>query len=149
MGIRGVAHDLLRSYLENRLQKVRVGKAASEYKIISMGVPQGTILGPLLYILYINDLLTNMPKDTVISTARSWNEAKDNLIGYLQKISVWLALNKQSLNVDRTVFLTIGDYCDSVLTHMEIEINGMRINRVEHRKYLGITIDYNLNWINI
>ena len=66
-GIRGSTYRLLVSYLSNRKQKVRINNHNSEYQNIITVVPQGTILGPLLFILYINDLLTDMDKETIIS----------------------------------------------------------------------------------
>ena len=61
VGIRGQALDLLKSYLANRYQKVKINNDESNYKEIIMGVPQGTILGPILFILYISDLLNVIP----------------------------------------------------------------------------------------
>ena len=70
MGICGKAHDLICSYLKNRQQKLKTNSYESECRYIKMGVPQGTIFGPLLFILYnVNDLLINMPKNAILSCA--------------------------------------------------------------------------------
>lgn len=69
MGIRGVAHTLISSYLSDRLQKVKINGEESQYKLIAIGVPQGTILGPLLFILYVNDLLNEISEDDIVSYA--------------------------------------------------------------------------------
>lgn len=154
-GVRGCALKLLTSYLSGRKQCVKINNFKSEYKDISIGVPQGTILGPLFFILYVNDLLIDMLNDSIMSYADdtviissddSWSAAQDKMNSYLSKVAKWLMLNKLSLNVNKTVYITYGNYCDSVPEDINIKIGGNSINRVESHKYLGLHFDYNMKW---
>ena len=109
-GIRGNALQLLTSYLSDRFQNVKRQECMSAYKVITTGVPQGPILVPLLFILYVNDLLKDMPNDNILSYAdntvvissdNTWASAQDKMNKYLEYVADWLALNKLSLNVKK------------------------------------------------
>ena len=113
-GIRGRAHKLLKCYLNNRQQRVKLNKVSSHLETVGMGVPQRTILDPLLFLLYINDLLQNIPEESivayaddtsVVTTAKTWKEVETKMNETLHIISNWLALNKLSLNTDKTVYI--------------------------------------------
>ena len=89
------AHDLIKSYLGNRLQKVKLNNATSHLESVNVGVSQGTILGPLLFLLYINDLLLDMPEDEIVSyaddtavvtSAKTWKEVEIKMNEILHKI---------------------------------------------------------------
>ena len=154
-GIRGNAYKLMQSYLTNRKQKVRIDQSESEPITITVGVPQGTILGPLLFILYINDLLITMPENSILSYAddtavitscKTWKEVEREMNQHLEKVAIWLALNKLTLNISKTVYITFGNYCDSVPKNIDIYINKEKLKRVDSCKYLGVNFDYNLKW---
>ena len=152
-GIRGMAYKLMENYLTNRQQRVKIRNNVSSFSNINTGVPQSTILGPLLFILYVNDMfkenIISYADDTaIIITGDTWHTVEKKMNEELEKVSDWLALNKLSLNIKKTTYITFGNYCDSVLTNFDVLINGKRINRVESSKYLGIIIDYRLNWEN-
>ena len=127
----GATLKLITSYLIDRRQKVRIQEYKSEYKEITTGVPQGTKLEPLLFKLYINDFLGGMQKDTIMSYAddtviissdNTWSSAQEKMSTYLNHVAKWLAQNKFSLNVDKTVYMTLGNYCDSVPSTLNIKI---------------------------
>lgn len=154
-GIRGNAHNLLKSYLTGRKQRVKVNGVKSEYCYVKTGVPQGTILGPLLFVIYVNDLLERMPEDMLVSFAddtavlsadETWQKVQDKMNLYLDKTYNWLATNKLSLNISKTVFITFGAYTDSVPKNFEIKIKNQKLVRVESCKYLGIIFDCNMKW---
>lgn len=114
---------MIKSYLTNKLQQVRINNYISKAKEINTGVPQGTILGPLFFILYVNEMLITLGNREMISyaddkallsTAETWDEAQNKMNERMDIVVCWLGSNKLSLNVGKTVFITFGIYCDSV-----------------------------------
>ena len=114
-GIEGNSLQLFKSYLSARKQFVKLDKATSSALPIDFGVPQGSILGPLLFIIFINDLpnATNLyiklfADDTFLCAQNSDIDLLENEVNSeLQKVYEWLAANKLTLNTDKSKFMII------------------------------------------
>ena len=113
-GIRGIALDWFKSYLSDRMQCTEIGHIQSKLDYIKCGVPQGSILGPLLFLLYINDIVmssevfqfTLFADDTsLFYSHKNEQDAVPIINAELSKISNWLAANKLSLNVGKSKLL--------------------------------------------
>ena len=134
-GIRGTAHEWFVSYLSSRQQSVMYNGHASELKVVRCGVPQGSILGPLLFLLYINDL-TNvsiffMPilfaDDTnLFCTGTDLKDMIRQINEEMVNIYAWVNANKLSLNIDKTNFMLFMPKSFSHCTD-HIAINQTRI----------------------
>ena len=152
-GIRGNALKWFESYLRGRQQYVTYNGVSSMKNTISCGVPQGSILGPLLFLLYINDLSAACKFSSPILFADDTNlffsgtnmeimekEINEELI----HISLWLKINKLSLNVKKTHYMV---FIKSKIIHdLNIKINNESIDEIEKTKFLGVIIDNKLNW---
>lgn len=156
-GIHGISYNWFKSYLDNRTQKCSINGSLSKTCSLSCGVPQGTILGPLLFLLYINDLpncLTNCvpwmyADDTHLTYAGdNTGDIESSLNHDLENVKKWLIANKLTLNMTKTEFMLIGSRQRLyALTNPPIpEINGAPITQVSVAKSLGVLIDNNLNW---
>lgn len=119
----------------------------------NIGVPQGSVLGPILFIMYINDIndfvsgskLNCFADDTSISCARKdINEAITILNSDLEKVSTWLKKNKLKLNISKTKHMIISN--KKIVAENTVMIDGEIIERVSSFKYLGIVIDYQLKF---
>ena len=116
-GIRGVALDWFKSYLSNRKQFVYFNDTKSNYRDITCGVPQGSILGPILFLIYINDIV-NISKilfpilfaddSNVFLAGKNPNDMIIKMNVELEKLVKWLQANKLSLNVKKTHFMFFG-----------------------------------------
>ena len=115
-GFRGIVLDWFKSYLKNRKQFVRYQACNSEYKNVKCGVPQGSILGPLLFILYVNDITNATPlfeiilfaDDTTLLYSHPDIATKINLINKLCEICNWFKSGKLSVNASKRNYMMLG-----------------------------------------
>ena len=154
-GVRGCALEWFRSYLSDRKQYVSVNGSNSNLLSIACGVPQGSVLGPLLFLIYINDLPSSSKKLNFYLFADDTNiycESSDlsNLIKIvnreLRSVKKWLDANKLSLNIDKTNYIIFHSSSSSVPSDAVVKIGKKHIKRVKFVKFLGLLLDEHLSW---
>ena len=152
-GIRGLALSWIQSYLTNRTQYVSINDTNSTCINVTCRVPQGSILGPILFILYIHDMHTvsSLMKCIIFAddtnflyTGNDISEMCKTVSKELDKLSSWFMANKLSLNISKTNCMVISR--KQIVNNPIVSINSINIERVYITKFLGVHIDCQLDW---
>ena len=155
-GIRDIENQWFRSYLNKRKQKVFVNGVESDFLEVNSGVPQGSILGPVLFLVYINDIVnaTNYFSIRLFADDTSLTVAGKDLDLLLQRINSelpaiykWLCSNRLTLNLSKTKYLVFQprQKVNSNL-HPPPKIADQYLEQSYNVKYLGLVIDCFLSW---
>ena len=154
-GIRGLALDWIKNYFSNRTQYVEFNGKSSVRSKISCGVPQGSILGPLFFLIYINDInnvsaalnLILFADDTsVFMSHKDLDYLAHTLNLELNKLSIWFKANKLSLNLKKTKYIVFRPSQRRINCNIVISIDDQHIDRAKETVFLGVILDENLNW---
>ena len=154
-GLGNVAYNLIENYLTNRQQQVKLGNTSSKLLPMCIGVPQGSILGPLLFSICINDLPKSCPKlncimyaddTTLYSFVENFesNDVEREINCELDKVNLWLKANKLSLNVTKTKCMFF--HKRKTLPPINLSINNAKVENVIKFNYLGFMLDECLSW---
>ena len=152
---------LIASYLIGRYQTTQIGLYTSDIENTLCGVPQGSVLGPLLFLVYVNDMHYASSKlmfylfadDTNLLYAHKDLKMLQSVVNAeLLNVVEWLTVNKLTLNIRKTNFMIFHPYQKRINHNIDIKIYDHRINKFvsldckEYVKYLGVIIDSHLSW---
>ena len=152
-GIRGLPLGWIQSYLTNITHYVSINDTNSTCINVTCGVPQGSILGPILFILYLNDMHTVSylmkfiifaDNTNVLYTGNAISEMCKTVSKELDKLSSWFMAKKLSLNISKTNFMVISR--KQIINDPIVSINSINIERVYITQFLGVHIDCQLDW---
>ena len=151
-GIRGIVHKWFCSYITNRQQFTCVAGARSSSVSITSGVPQGSVLGPLLFLIYVNDIGNAVPNEIINLFAddtnlfvfrESFSIVNQKANECLNELYMWFIANKLSLNLTKTCYMVFKTKCDD---NVELFCGQRVIQKVDKCHYLGVVIDNELKW---
>ena len=154
-GIHGVSNDWFKSYLSNRNQYVSINGYESSLAALNCGGHQGSVLGPLLFLLYINDLNQTIKfckvhhfadDNNLLCLSKSIKKLNKLVDAELKHLVNWLNANKISLNVKKTEMVIFKSKQKKFEGDLKIKLCGKRLYPTESVKYLGVKIDTNLSW---
>lgn len=155
-GIRNQGLDILKSYLKNRVQRVQINGTTSTGSLVEMGVPQGSILGPFLFLIYINDLpvvvkdLSNIvlfADDTsLIFEVNRKSNSFEHVNSTLSKVQDWFTVNNLALNPRKTKCINFSLSTIGAQNDKNITLNNETLKFVNNTVFLGITLDSKLQW---
>ena len=154
-GVRGIQFQLFESYLPNRKRYVSVNGHASDELQVTNGVPQGSVLGPLLFLIFINDL------PNVSKLLQFYLFADDTNIYYessdllniqtilnreLRKVRKWLDANRLALNIDKTNLVLFHSSPRKLTQTIVLKLGKSKIEQETHVRFLGVLLDSTLSW---
>ena len=152
-GFRGIFLDFIMNFVENRKYYVYINGHQSETKNVNIGVPQGSTLGPLLFLIFINDMhnsssllnFNQFADDTTISLdSPDFIKLKESLEQEANKVMHWFNSNRLIINLDKTNCMLFTNKKNT--TNLDIKLNNHKIAMVSETKYLGVIIDNKLSW---
>jgi len=150
--------SLLESYLCERQQQVHFKGALSDVRQVRSGVPQGSIVGPLLFILYMNDLPLVINRETNIDmyaddatitfAAKALSDIECKLNDDLNSINNWCINNRMAINTKKTkaMLITTAQRRKGLTSEPSITLNGDKLEHVTHERLLGVVVDQDLLW---
>ena len=154
-GINGSAHQWITNYFCNRIQFVQIGNSKSDALRQICGVPQGSILGPLFFILYINDLpaccnelefILFADDTSIFFEHNDLDVLTSHLNVQLNNVSTWLKANKLSINVKKTKLMIFRPRQKTVPITRQIVLDNNALEQVDNTKFLGVYIGQHLEW---
>ena len=145
-----------RSYLSQRSQKTSVGDAVSSKRNVTIGVPQGSVLGPLLFLVFINDLTLSVKYSNTILFAddiaiyfsgKNCSEIQSKMNEDLALVKKWLNDHRLTLNITKSKFVVVGGKQQlKRFQDLTLKIEEDELSRESNYKYLGIIINENMTW---
>ena len=149
----GIPLELMKSYLSGRKQCVKCDKHYSVFMDIECGVPQGSILRPLLFIIYVNDLPITVDRSAILfaddtcimSSSKNINSLISEINENLKLLNQWFISNKLTVNYTKTNYMVFSGNGRAKFNGI-IKMGNNTLKRVSSIKYLGLMIDENLNW---
>ena len=158
-GIRGISNQLLKSYLTNRQQFVMINNTASAFQPVTCGVPQGSVLGPLLFLLYINDMpfisrfinyILFADDTTGLYKSPSLDEAYSTIQKELDMLSTWFSSNKLLINITKTNYILFTtrqreQFIPNEESH-KLTLSSTDIIKKNVVKFLGLHLDKNVSF---
>ena len=156
-GVKGVALNLFKSYLCNRKQFTGIDGSISLLDLVEWGVPQGSVLGPLLFLIFINDIPHASKLDTwlfaddtaLVSSASSLSLLQEKMNDEVGKVQAWLLANKLSVHyVDKSKYMLVNKNNNQRIEDggFELKMGGHIISRTKTYRYLGLLVDEKFSW---